>query len=379
MPLLYERLRAHLLEEIRSGRLVVGDRIPSEMALAEQFKVSRITSKKALETLERDGFIVRFRGKGSFVADSSQRAAATHPVATDFPAYEQLPDSLASQSIGYIYPDFSNTFGMRMFHGIEEQAARHCLQLIVRSSRGRRELETEAVTRLVKAGVRGLVVFPVHGEYYNDELLRIVLSGFPVVLVDRYLKGIQVSSIGTNNYEAARMLVNHLVEQGRTKLTFLSPPPERTSSIEDRRRGFAAGLRHHHLEYDPSNLLLTLSSTLPGLVPVDGMIHDIERISAFLGANPDCDGFVVVESTLALLLEQVLRNRGQEHLIPFITCFDSHDVPLQPTRNTHIRQGERVIGQTAVDTLVTQMAKPTSVSRIDVPFELVVANRVMNA
>ena len=42
----------------------------------------------------------------------------------------------------------------------------------------------------------GLIVFPVHGEYYNDSLLRIVLDGYPVVLVDRYLKGIAVNSVG---------------------------------------------------------------------------------------------------------------------------------------------------------------------------------------
>jgi DNA-binding LacI/PurR family transcriptional regulator len=373
MPLLYERLRAYLLDEIRSGRLKPGDRIPSELALADQFGVSRITSKKALETLERDGLIVRFRGKGSFVADGTTSTTGKQGRPAGQHDSGAASDGLASHTIGYVFPDLSDVFGVRMFNGIEEQAAAYGLTLVVRRSRGHREIEVEAITRLVQAGVRGLIVFPVHGEYYNDELLRVVINGFPVVLVDRYLKGIAVSSIGTNNVEAAKALVNHLVGQGRTKLAFISPPPERTSSIEDRRRGFGAGLRAHGLGFDQRNLLLALSSTLPGETHRTERAHDVERIHAFLEAHPDRDGFVVVEYTLALLMEQVLRERGRDDLVPYLTCFDSVDLPTERPRFTHVRQDERLIGQTAVDTLLSQIATPSAATRIDIPFTIVEA------
>ena len=52
---LYQRLYDYVLDEIRTGRLSTGDRVPSEMELAQLFGVSRITSKKALQTLNRDG------------------------------------------------------------------------------------------------------------------------------------------------------------------------------------------------------------------------------------------------------------------------------------------------------------------------------------
>ena len=67
MALLYERISTHVLEEIRSGALRPGDRVASEMELAAQFEVSRITSKRALEVLREAGLIERIRGKGSFV------------------------------------------------------------------------------------------------------------------------------------------------------------------------------------------------------------------------------------------------------------------------------------------------------------------------
>ena len=67
-PLLYERIIDYLLDEVRRGALTPGDRVPSEMELAERFEVSRITSKKALELLRQAGVVHRIRGKGSFVA-----------------------------------------------------------------------------------------------------------------------------------------------------------------------------------------------------------------------------------------------------------------------------------------------------------------------
>jgi DNA-binding GntR family transcriptional regulator len=67
-PFLYQRLYDYVLDEIRTGRLRIGDRVPSEMELAQLFGVSRITSKKALQTLNRDGVVERIIGKGSFVA-----------------------------------------------------------------------------------------------------------------------------------------------------------------------------------------------------------------------------------------------------------------------------------------------------------------------
>ena len=57
-PFLYQRVYDYVLDEIRTGRLSMGDRVPSEMELAQLFGVSRITSKKALQTLNRDGVVV---------------------------------------------------------------------------------------------------------------------------------------------------------------------------------------------------------------------------------------------------------------------------------------------------------------------------------
>ena len=50
-----------------SGELAAGDALPSMRALAQQLRISVITTKRAYEELERDGFIENFTGRGCFV------------------------------------------------------------------------------------------------------------------------------------------------------------------------------------------------------------------------------------------------------------------------------------------------------------------------
>jgi len=371
MPLLYERLRDYLLDEIRSGRLGPGARIPSELALAEQFSVSRITSKKALETLERDGLIVRYRGKGSFVTERQASAVLKVPLPNGQADHPVTHQTALTPTVGFVVPNVSDIFGTRMLQAIEERASETGHLLIFKRTYGRREVEDGAISGFARMGVRGLIVFPIHGEFYNDALLRIVIDGFPVVLVDRYLKGIAVNSVGTDNYEACRALTTILTERGHREIGFFSLPPERTSSIEDRRRGFGAALREAGLPYTRSNLLMSLTCTLPDEILPSSIEADRQRVNDYLHAHPGMTGFVACEYPLAVILEQVLIARGRADLVPNITCFDATDSPLEPVRFTHVRQDERRIGATAVDLLTGRATNQTRASRIDVPYEIV--------
>lgn len=57
---------------------------------------------------------------------------------------------------------------------------------------------------------------------------------FPVILVDRALKGLPIPCIGTDNYRAAQDLVNIMLEEGHEKICFVSQAPLETSSVEER-------------------------------------------------------------------------------------------------------------------------------------------------
>jgi GntR family transcriptional regulator len=66
---LHEQISSWIREEIGAGRLPPESQLPSEHDLCHRFGVSRITVRRALQTLEADGLIFRRPGLGSFVCD----------------------------------------------------------------------------------------------------------------------------------------------------------------------------------------------------------------------------------------------------------------------------------------------------------------------
>lgn len=67
----YHIVKMDLLNRINTQEFKSGDKLPSEQELTQQYDVSRITIRKALEYLVQDGVIYRVQGKGSFVSDQS--------------------------------------------------------------------------------------------------------------------------------------------------------------------------------------------------------------------------------------------------------------------------------------------------------------------
>ena len=71
---IYEQIVSQFKEMIISGKLKSGEALPSIRALAKDLRISVITTKRAYEELERDGFIETVAGKGSFVAEQNTEA-----------------------------------------------------------------------------------------------------------------------------------------------------------------------------------------------------------------------------------------------------------------------------------------------------------------
>ena len=64
---IYEQIVSQIILAIEKGDLKEGDALPSMRALAADLRISVITTKRAFEELERQGFIYSIVGKGSFV------------------------------------------------------------------------------------------------------------------------------------------------------------------------------------------------------------------------------------------------------------------------------------------------------------------------
>ncbi|MDO5049944.1 MAG: GntR family transcriptional regulator [Actinomycetaceae bacterium] len=68
---IYLQIKDQLKVAIINGQLAPGEKLPSIRRLASQLRVSVITTKRAYDELEREGFIDSMQGRGSFVASKS--------------------------------------------------------------------------------------------------------------------------------------------------------------------------------------------------------------------------------------------------------------------------------------------------------------------
>lgn len=64
---LYKQLKEEIKASIENGTLSYGDKIETEIKMSETYNISRVTVRKAVEDLVREGYLTKMQGKGTFV------------------------------------------------------------------------------------------------------------------------------------------------------------------------------------------------------------------------------------------------------------------------------------------------------------------------
>ncbi len=382
---LYEQIFDYIVTEIREGRLRSGNKVMSERELADKFGVSTMTSKGALARLAALGIIVRSRGKGSFVAkeipDLPQNLYSHSRDASDGNDNEDIQrkshdadGSADSGLIGLIIPGFSDAFGAELVRAIEERCFELGMHVILRFTKGLRSVEDDAIQDLMHLGVKGLLIMPVHGEHYSWHILRLTLDRFPTVLLDRYLKGIPMCAVYTDNVAAAREITAHVLDHGHRHVAFISPPPDDTSSIVDRLSGFIEAFNQRGMAIMPQYVFTDLHATLP--------MHEVDRTELiqcdtlslfdFVKSNREITAFVACEYENAILLMNAMQQLDLQ--VPqdrSIVCFDHYNHFMVKPFFTHVRQDEHRMGRQAVDCLMQNVRGENVIAPIMIPHRIV--------
>lgn len=290
---LYKQIIQDILQKIYTGELRPGDRIPSERELSEAYHVSSITSKNALMELSDKGYIVRIRGKGSFVSSAEKL--------NQIPSFQTTLHTrtvMKAKTIGLIMPSMKTLIDQQLLDALESEVQKTDYILGVTITRENQQVESEAILKLKERGVSGLIIFPTESEIYNEDILKLNLTDFPFVLVDRYLKGIRSSCIYTDNYEVTKKAVRYLIQKGCPHTAFLSPGSHNTVT-SDRIAGYRDAFSEEGLP-----------------VPADGIFFiDLDIVSAkekqklllsYLHSHPDIDGLFCVNQELATHISSIL-------------------------------------------------------------------------
>lgn len=113
-PVLYLQLQDSLREAIIDQKLVPNDAIPTERELAEQYGVSRITVRKAIDGLVYEGLLTRRQGAGTFVAERVEKSYSKMTSFTeDMLSRGRVPSSQwLSKTSGTVSPEEALSMGL---------------------------------------------------------------------------------------------------------------------------------------------------------------------------------------------------------------------------------------------------------------------------
>lgn len=361
---LYKNIHQYIMDYIQEKDKKADQKIPSENELAERFNVSRITVKKALDTLVEDGMIYRIQGKGSFIASGAKDEPSMYEEAAT--AKKKAPYRL----IACLVPVLNGELTTAILAKIESALAKEGCQLVVFQTHDSQQTEQQIVKQAIAMGVEGMIIYPVEGETYNEEVLKLTLRHFPLVLLDRYFRGIEANSVCSDNTLGSYEAVHHLLQEGHQKIGLLSTDHTGTTSIEDRISGYEKALTDAGIAVDHRLQLLNLSRAKD---KPEQKEENKKRIQAFIQQNPEMTAIFSVSPRLELL-EAVYESgiRIPEELSLII--YDDHaQAELFQIPPTCVQQQGAVMGEEAAALLLSAIKNPEQKRKnVSIPTKLII-------
>jgi LacI family transcriptional regulator len=258
-----------------------------------------------------------------------------------------------SRTLAYVMLDGSNPFFHDVAQGIELAAEDADLSLFISNSNGRAEREEVHLDRLLQQRVQGILITPVNPE--APHLAEISRRGVPVVIVDRVGVAGAFCSVAVDDVLGGRIAVEHLAEQGHTRVAVVGGP-ESIGQVRERVQGARQiwselGLPPEDLTYLPTAALTVAEGRSAG-----------ERLAGIPVRRRPTAAFCANDLLALGLLQQTIGAglRVPEELA--IVGFDDIEfaaaaaVPL-----TSVRQPRQELGRAAAQLVIDEATNPEHV------------------
>lgn len=355
----YLAIKEKVFRMIQDGLYQSGDRLPSEQELASMHNVSVITSKKALDELERDGIIYRIKGSGSFVAE-------TRPVAP----------SNGLKVIAMVLPLGSNTGGgMELFFSVEMIAKSNGYYVSVENTHSSCQKEREIIQSLLRDDIKGIIYYPTFTSENFDLIKKMSMEKYPIVIIDKSIHDIEIDTVLCDNYSASFSMTKHLIGCGHRIIAFVCEGYiDARSSLRERFLGYCDALAE-------ANIPLNMDMIWYPSVGYQSGIDKSERSAFFkdvadkLLMDRGITAVQVASDTDAVDLIRACTKKGLA--VPgdvSVVGFDDLDIASYITPSlTTAKQNFKLIGQSAAELVFSRLKnRDRKAEKILVPADLVI-------
>jgi DNA-binding LacI/PurR family transcriptional regulator len=321
---IYEQIYSFLKERIISGEYKPGQRLSGIKVMAKSLGVNHITLRQALKKLKDDGLLITESTRGTFVAGKN---ASQLQIALLLPNLNESSSKISAGVQGFLAQSRST---VDIFHFDENP-----------------ELECEYLARLSAEGYDGAIVFPSLDSRSLKPLLEMILSGFPLVFIDRAPGQLPCWSVWSDNFHGGYLATEHLIDRGCTRIACAATG---LGGVSERYDGYLKAMGDRKLPIDYS----IVHKFDQNDAPIE------ETVEAWLSLATPLHGIVFSNDFQAL---RGLRTVSQHGLsVPKdvrITGFDDLSIcTYSSPQLTTIRQNYSGIGLSAAELLQAQINVP---------------------
>ena len=335
MPPKYQAIADELRIHIEAGKYAESDSLPTEFAIAEEYRVSRQTVRQALSLLVRDGLIEKRQGSGSRIVRHSLDRGGARPVTVAV---------VTTYISDYIFPG--------ILREVEKTLAQHNCTPSLFSTQNHVDSERKILKNLLSMPISGALVEGSKTALPNPniDLYRQLLdNGIPLVFMHGIYGDLPGAlSVMDDNAGGGRMLVEYLYRKGHRSIAGIFKSDD-LQGIQ-RYAGYIDALRDLGLPMDDSHVFWYGTEAKEALLSGGSM----DRIDPALEG---CTAVVCYNDEIAYRLIAHLLKRGVR--VPedmAVVSFDNSQYSeLCPVRITSLSHGKYNVGRMAGELLVRML------------------------
>lgn len=351
----YFQIMEELKEQILSGVLQPGDKLPSENQLSAQYQVSRQTVRKAIEMLTNTGYVYAEHGRGTFCSELVRHTRNSKNIAV-----------VTTYLSDYIFP--------RVIQGIDTVLTDSGYSIILKNTRNSRTQEARCLEELLQKDIDGMIIEPSKSQIYCKHLnLYQKLDEYQIPYV--FIQGCfsQLShkpQVLMDDCKGGYLITKYLIEQGHVRIAGVFKSDD--TQGQNRHKGYVKALQEAGLTYDPDIVVWFYTE--------DRRIHPYECVKQMLEKGVDMDAIVCYNDQIALQVIKAVKAIGKR--VPediSVVGYDNSNMAgsIEGLRLTTIAHPQEKLGEMAAELLVEMLRNPENGSegkKILVEPELIVGN-----
>lgn len=335
----YEKVYSMIKDDIINN-YAVGDILPFDQELADQYSVSLITVKSAMKMLVQDDTLTRKSGARTRVNKIPAE-----------PTY-----------ISLIMCAFNSAFGESLVYNFELLCHKYGFIPLVSRTFDKSEIEKKVIKQHIALGTSGIIIQPVDEYYVNDDLDRLYTSKFPLVSIDRPLQNIPCSLVTSNTKSNTSKLIDYMSLTSIENIILIAPLYTFPSSSNNQRLiNIMTYAQQKNMNYFTifTSVAKYKEYTSEWKSKLSELQNNINKYTHLNDVCILCLNYDIAKQTISAL-EKI------DRLDIEVTCFD-YPKNLNKVHLTHILQDEKSLIDHSFQNLLIQYNGHTPNNRIEVP------------